>query len=98
MRSLPPASGRESRNGWSFPPSSTSCAPLAEDGDVEVWLDRILPNYSSPTLGVTAMRARAEAARWAGDSASAARWDERAAKLEERFGDPKRACLTRASG
>jgi hypothetical protein len=71
----------------------------ASDGrDPDVWIDAVFPLYDARLNGITGMRARAEAARWRGDTDAARRWDERAAALEERASNPRRALLARLAG
>jgi hypothetical protein len=68
---------------------------VARDGkDPEMWLEKALPIHDPSLNGATAMRARAEAARWRKAGDEAARWDERAARLEKLLSaSPKAATL-----
>lgn len=67
---------------------------VARDGkSPEVWVDKVLPLFISSVNGVTGLRARAEAARFAGDEAGAATWDERASRLEKTMSTPKKSVL-----
>ena len=66
-------------------------------GDVDVWLDYV---FSGPELqgDRVLLLARAEAARWRGDKAAAARWDERAKKLLSVIKDDRAAVLAAVAG
>jgi hypothetical protein len=71
-------------------------AHVARDGkSPEVWLDGVFASHNPRLNGCTGMRARAEAARWRGDGATAARWDGLAETLERQFSSPKKALLAR---
>ena len=72
---------------------------VARDGkDPDLWVNGALGPTTPAMWGPTALRARAEAARWRGDSEGEQRWTERATKLEAMFKTPKGAVLARMAG
>ena len=66
----------------------------AGGGDIEVWLDMLMArgDFDSSNPVVNAM-ARAEAARWRGDTAAAKQWDDRVAALRTLVKDDRSAYL-----
>jgi tetratricopeptide (TPR) repeat protein len=65
--------------------------------DLEVWLDRTFSDVHL-RYPVTAMRARAEAARWRGDGAAAAKWEAHAQTLSSAVEDYRSAVLATLAG
>ena len=65
-------------------------AATVAGGDAEHFLDHV---YRSAGVSRSSLRARAEAARWLGNTESARRWDERATRLEQRFRDDRTMLL-----
>ncbi len=65
----------------------------ARGGDVEVWLDHALGIFDHKLRSAPGLRARGEAARWRGDSATEADYAERARRLEKQFADPNKRAL-----
>lgn len=64
----------------------------------EVWLDKIAYAYNPMRRGIPSMRARAEAARWRGDSKAEAEWLARAAAIEKLLADPRKLALAKLAG
>lgn len=69
----------------------------ATDAGTEVWLDEVAQPYTLAG-GLPYMRARAEAARWRGDTKSATEWLTRVAATEKRITDPKKLALAKILG
>jgi hypothetical protein len=70
----------------------------AGEGDVEVWLDALTATDTRRGTLRSYAWTRAEAARWRGDAASAARWDERRRALVKLAAQPDHAELAGALG
>jgi len=71
-------------------------AATVAGGDAEAFLDERLNSADVPSR--TFLRARAEAARWRGDAASAKRWDDRATSIEKLFVDDRATALAGIAG
>jgi hypothetical protein len=68
------------------------------EGDVEVWLDAFLAMDAQRFSYRHLLFARAEAARWRGDTASAALWRKRYEALQAVAADPRQAEIARYLG
>ena len=68
----------------------------ATDAGSEVWLDKIARNPLG--RGILNMRARAEAARWRGDTKAEADWLARATSAEKLITNPKKLTLAKLAG
>jgi tetratricopeptide (TPR) repeat protein len=74
----------------------------APDTGVEVWLDRMVARWALEGNDAMALRpllrARAEAARWRGDEAAAAKWQKRADSIAALVVGPKEGVLAQVVG
>ena len=67
-----------------------------DDGEVEVWLDRIFARVMRS--GRCALRARATAARWRDDEVNASTWQRRAKAMDKLINNDAAALLSAAAG
>lgn len=93
---LPTFHDEEAERAWPAVFIVVGHAAILAGGDAERFLDARMPDEHR--LSRTMMRARAEAARWRGDAASAKKWDERASAIEALIVDDRTAALAGIAG